>query len=163
MPLDDQEVIGGVDTHKDMHAAAALGANGRLLGTALFPTTSAGFSQLLRWLRNYGRLIRVGIEGTGSYGAGLMRYLRSAGVSVVEVNRPNRQLRRHRGKSDSVDAEAAARAAYSGTSNGNAQESGWLGRVNPCATDRPSVRHEGSDTNGTSDESHRRISTAMLA
>jgi transposase len=70
---------------------------------------------LVAWLGSRGRLVRVGVEGTGSYGAGLARYLTAAGIDVVEVNRPNRQLRRQRGgKSDSVDAEAAARAAASG-------------------------------------------------
>jgi transposase len=107
-----------VDTHKDVHAAAVLGATGRLLGTALFPTAIAGHDQLLAWLRNHGQVIRVGVEGTGSYGAGLMHHLRSAGVHVVEVNRPNRQMRRQRGKSDPVDAEAAARAALGGTATG---------------------------------------------
>ncbi len=115
---DLQDVIGGVDTHKDVHAAAALNAGGQLLGTALFPTTHAGYSQLLAWLTGHGALIRVGVEGTGSYGSGLIRHLRSAGISVVEVNRPNRQLRRQRGKSDTIDAEAAARAALSGTAAG---------------------------------------------
>jgi transposase len=115
---DNQDVVGGVDTHKDVHAAAALSTSGRLLGTALFPTTRAGYGQLLAWLAGHGRLIRVGVEGTGSYGSGLMRHFRSAGISVVEVNRPNRQLRRQRGKSDTVDAEAAARAAVSGTATG---------------------------------------------
>jgi len=118
MPPDDQDVIGGVDTHRDVHASAALSPTGRLLGTALFPTTNAGHIQLLSWLQSHGRVICVGVEGTGSYGAGLMRHLRSAGISVVEVNRPNRQLRRQRGKSDTVDAEAAARAALSGTATG---------------------------------------------
>jgi len=117
-PQDNQDIVGGVDTHKDVHAAAALSATGRLLGTALFPTTRAGYGQLLAWLTSHGALIRVGVEGTGSYGSGLMRHLRSAGISVVEVNRPNRQLRRQRGKSDPVDAEAAARAALSGTAAG---------------------------------------------
>jgi transposase len=115
---DNRDVVGGVDTHKDVHAAAALSVTGQLLGTALFPTTRAGHSQLLAWLTSHGVLIRVGVEGTGSYGSGLMRHLRSAGISVVEVNRPNRQLRRQRGKSDTVDAEAAARAALSGTAAG---------------------------------------------
>jgi transposase len=116
MPPNDQDVIGGVDTHKHVHAAAVLSATGQLVGTALFPTTSAGHGQLQAWLRSHGRVVRVGVEGTGSYGAGLMRHLRSAGVDVVEVNRPNRQLRRQRGKSDTVDAEAAARAAPSAKS-----------------------------------------------
>ena len=114
----NQDVVGGVDTHKDVHAAAALSVTGQLLGTAVFPTTRGGHSQLLTWLTGYGALIRIGVEGTGSYGSGLMRHLRSAGISVVEVNRPNRQFRRQRGKSDTVDAEAAARAALSGTAAG---------------------------------------------
>jgi transposase len=74
-------------------------ATGRLLGTASFPTTRAGQSQLLAWLGSHGRVIWVGVEATGSYGTGLMRHVRSAEVKVVEVNRPNRQLRRQRGKS----------------------------------------------------------------
>ena len=82
---DNLDVVGGVETHKDVHAAAALSATGRLLGTALFPTTGAGYSQLSAWLTSHGRLIRIGVEGTGSYGSGLMRHLRSAGISVVEV------------------------------------------------------------------------------
>ena len=124
LPLDEDDVVGGVDTHKDLHAAAVLSASGRLLGTAVFSTTTAGYGQLLSWLRGYGRLTRVGVEGTGSYGSGLMRHLRSDGVSVVEVNRPNRQMRRKRGKSDTVDAEAAARAAHSGTATGTPKEPG---------------------------------------
>ncbi len=115
---DIQDVIGGVDTHKDVHAAAALSVTGQLLGTALFPTTRAGDSQLLAWFTGHGSLIRVGVEGTGSYGSGLTRHLQSAGITVIEVNRPNRQLRRQRGKSDTVDAEAAARAALSRTAAG---------------------------------------------
>ena len=111
-------VLGGVDTHKDIHAAAAMSETGRLLGAAEFPTTPAGYRRLLAWLRSFGPVERVGIEGTGSYGAGLCRYLRSKGVEVVEVNRPNRQWRRRRGKSDSVDAEAAARAVLAGEAVG---------------------------------------------
>ncbi len=108
------EVTGGVDTHAEVHVAAAIDSLGRVLGTEAFPTTSAGYHQLLAWLTSHGRLARVGIEGTGSYGAGLARYLAGAKVEVVEVNRANRQLRRRRGKSDTTDAEAAARAALSG-------------------------------------------------
>jgi transposase len=114
----DGTIVGGVDTHKDIHAAAAMSETGRLLGTAEFPTTPAGYRRLLAWLRGYGRLERVGIEGAGSYGAGLCRHLRSQGVAVIEVNRPNRQWRRRRGKSDPADAEAAARAVLSGEAVG---------------------------------------------
>jgi transposase len=111
-------VLGGVDTHKDVHAAAAISETGRLLGTAEFPTTPVGYRRLLAWLRSFGPVERVGIEGTGSYGAGLCRYLRSKDVEVVEVNRPNRQWRRRRGKSDPADAEAAARAVLAGEAIG---------------------------------------------
>jgi transposase len=111
-------VTGGVDTHKHLHVAAAVDHLGRILGTREFPTTLAGHRALLRWLRRHGELIQVGVEGTGAYGAGLARFLTSAGVPVVEVDRPNRQLRRRRGKSDPVDAEAAARAALNGEASG---------------------------------------------
>ena len=87
---------------------------GRLLGSQKFGADSPGYVQLERWLRSWGQVVQVGVEGTGSYGAGLARHLTAAGVEVVEVNRPNRQLRRLRGKTDTVDAEAAARAALSG-------------------------------------------------
>ena len=111
------DVTGGVDTHADEHVCAAVDGVGRILGTAAFPATTAGYRQLLRWLRRHGQLVRVGIEGTGSYGAGLTRFLTHELVEVVEVNRPNRQTRRQRGKSDTVDAEAAARAALNGEAN----------------------------------------------
>jgi transposase len=109
-----REVVGGVDTHKDVHVAAVVDTAGRILGTESFPTTAAGHRQLLRWMERHGTVLRVGVEGTGSWGAGLTRALTNAGVTVVEVDRPNRQLRRRRGKSDPVDAEAAARAALAG-------------------------------------------------
>ncbi|MEZ5185915.1 MAG: IS110 family transposase [Candidatus Nanopelagicales bacterium] len=107
-------VYGGVDTHQDTHVAAALDAQGRLLGTQAFPTSPLGLTALHVWLAGHGQIECVGVEGTGSYGAGLTRTLHAAGVRVVEVNRPNRQLRRARGKSDPIDAEAAARAALGG-------------------------------------------------
>ena len=107
-------VTGGVDTHKDVHVAAALDQMGRLLGTSSFPTTPVGYRQLARWLRQHGQLDSVGVEGTGSYGAALARLLRLEGVEVIEVARPNRQVRRRFGKSDVVDAIAAARAVQSG-------------------------------------------------
>ena len=94
------EVFGGVDTHRDCHVAAVVDIAGRVLGTAPFPADAAGFEELGGWLRSQGRVVRVGVEGTGSYGAGLTRYLTGIGIEVVEVNRPNRQLRRRLGKTD---------------------------------------------------------------
>lgn len=107
-------VYGGVDTHKEFHVAAAVDDAGRILGTETFPATAAGYRSLERWLERHGTIAKVGVEGTGSYGLGLARALAAREVEVVEVNRPNRQLRRRRGKSDTVDAEAAARAVLNG-------------------------------------------------
>ena len=114
MTLHRAEVFGGVDTHKDTHVAAAVDSAGRLLGTAAFAADADGYGRLLGWLESFGAVARVGVEGTGTYGSGLTRHLAAAGVKAVEVNRPNRQMRRRRGKSDTVDAEAAARAALCG-------------------------------------------------
>ena len=107
-------VYGGVDTHKEVHVAAAADQAGRVLATESFGADPAGYRRLAEWLGSFGPLVRVGVEGTGSYGAGLTRHLVGSGVEVVEVNRPNRQMRRRRGKSDTVDAAAAARAALNG-------------------------------------------------
>ena len=112
-------ITGGVDTHKDVHVAAALDRIGGLLGTRSFPTTPAGYQQLLGWLQAFGPIVQVGVEGTSSYGAGLTRTLQHAGVTVVEVDRPNRQKRRRVGKSDTLDAIAAARAALAGEALGS--------------------------------------------
>jgi transposase len=108
-------ITGGVDTHLDVHVAAAIDANGGVLGVETFPTRGAGYAQLVCWLRQFGPIDRVGVEGTGSYGTGLARHLRSEGITVVEVDRPNRQARHRHGKSDTVDAIAAARAALTGS------------------------------------------------
>jgi transposase len=108
-------VVGGVDTHADVHVAAAIDSNGGVLGVESFPTDAAGYEALTEWLVGFGLVIRVGVEGTGSYGVGLQRHLHRQGVEVVEVDRPNRQARRRLGKSDPVDAVSAARAALSGT------------------------------------------------
>ena len=104
-------VTGGVDTHLDLNVAAVLDSLGGLLDVAEFATTADGHHKLLVWLSDFGPISKVGVEGTGSYGAGLARFLRRAGVEVVEVDRPNRQARRRQGKSDTVDAIEAARAA----------------------------------------------------
>jgi transposase len=107
-------VVGGVDTHADAHVAAAVDGNGGVLGIEAFPADTAGYWDLLRWLVDFGDLSLVGVEGTGSYGVGLARFLHEEGIAVVEVDRPNRQTRRKVGKSDPTDAVAAARAALSG-------------------------------------------------
>ncbi len=112
------DITGGVDTHKDFHVAAAVDSIGRTLGTEKFPATAAGYGELLAWLRGFGPLALIGVEGTGSYGAGLSTHLtgqpHGSQVRVVEVNRPNRQKRRQRGKSDPQDAINAALAALAG-------------------------------------------------
>jgi transposase len=114
-------ITGGVDTHLDVHVAAALDAHGALLGVESFDTTPHGYRRLFGWLRGFGDIDVVGVEGTGSYGAGLSRHLHVEGVRVVEVDRPNRQRRRRRGKSDPQDAITAARAAQSGDAHGDAK------------------------------------------
>lgn len=108
------EITGGVDTHKHAHVAVAVDSAGSLLGAASFAADRSGYQRLLEWLESWGTVASVGVEGTGSYGAGLARHLAAAGVTAVEVNRPNRQMRRSRGKTDAVDAEAAALAALAG-------------------------------------------------
>jgi len=115
---DTRAITGGVDTHADMHVAAALDPIGGLLGVREFPATAAGYAQLLGWLGSFGTVALVGVEGTGSYGAGLARYLATAGARVVEVDRPDRQDRARQGKSDPLDAVSAARAAQSGRASG---------------------------------------------
>ena len=109
------QVILGVDTHAEVHVACLLDHLGRLQGRLAIPTTRAGYQQLVDWAGRHGQLTQAGVEGTGTYGAGLTRFLTQAGVTVVEVDRPNRQRRRRRGKSDPTDAEAAARAVLAGT------------------------------------------------
>jgi len=111
-------VTGGVDTHADVHVAAVVDQVGRVLGTRGFPADASGYAAALVWMRAHGELTKVGVEGTGSYGAGLARYLAGCGIEVAEVIRPNRQARRQRGKSDAADAVAAAVAALSGEASG---------------------------------------------
>jgi transposase len=111
-------VTGGVDTHGKTHHAAVIDQVGQLLGDQQFAATAAGYRLLLAWLRSFGRLAKVGVEGTGTYGAGLARYLAAEQVEVVEVDRPDRRTRRSKGKSDPIDAIAAARAVLSGQATG---------------------------------------------
>jgi transposase len=107
-------VTTGVDTHADAHVAAAFDDLGRRLGQLTVATTPAGYAQLLVWAQGLGTVRAFGVEGTSSYGAGLTAFLTEAGCVVLEVNRPSRQARRGRGKSDPLDAEAAARAVLAG-------------------------------------------------
>ena len=116
-----RSITGGVDTHLDVHVAAALDDRGALLGVESFTTTTDGYKLLLGWLSDFGPVELVGVEGTGSYGAGLTRHLQAERVRVVEVGRPNRQRRRRKGKSDPQDAITAARAALSGDAAGEAK------------------------------------------
>ena len=116
--VEERAITGGVDTHADVHVAAALDPIGGLLGVQEFPATAGGYARLLGWLAGFGTVALVGIEGTGSYGAGLARHVTAAGVRVVEVDRSDRQDRRRQGKSDPLDAVSAARAARSGRARG---------------------------------------------
>lgn len=108
-----RRIAGGVDTHGDTHHAAVMLLNGTRIADAEFPATATGYALLLAWLCSFGRLLVVGVEGTGAYGAGLARHLVAEGVRVVEVNRPDRRQRRSKGKSDPLDAYAAAEAVLS--------------------------------------------------
>jgi transposase len=114
-------VTGGIDTHLDAHVAAVVDVNGGVLAVESFPTTTAGFAELHDWLVGFGEMERVGVEGTGAYGAGLARHLRGCGLEVIEVDRPNRQARRRAGKSDPADAIEAARAVLAGRASGIAK------------------------------------------
>ena len=117
-PVDAPSVTVGVDTHADTHVAAVIDPLGRHLGQASFDTTVAGFKALLAWASSFGPITLAGVEGTGAYGAGLARFLAAGGLTVVEVDRPDRKTRRDQGKSDPIDAYAAARAAASGRATG---------------------------------------------
>lgn len=123
-----QEVVVGVDTHKHVHVAAVVSVMGGTLATLTIVTEQGGYQQLLQWATSFGRVIAFGVEGTGSYGCALTSFLRRSDQQVIEVNRPDRRLRRLNGKSDTLDAENAARAVLSGfasavpkTADGNAE------------------------------------------
>lgn len=109
---------GGVDTHGRTHHAAAIDGTGRVLGDREFPATPAGYRTLISWFGQLGDVAKVGIEGTGSYGAGLARAMAEVNMQIVEVDRPDRRARHRMGKSDPLDALAAARAALSGEAAG---------------------------------------------
>jgi transposase len=140
---DECIITGGVDTHAGAHVAAALDPVGGLLGVREFPATAAGYASLLGWLAGFGTVTVVGIEGTGSYGAGLARHMAAAGVPVVEVNRADRQDRRRAGKSDPLDAVSAARAAQSGRASGAPKgQDGAVEAIRALMVARRSARSE---------------------
>ena len=112
------EVIGGIDTHGATHHAAVIDPIGRHIADREFPADTAGHRALMAWLAGHGQVVAIGVEGTGSYGAGLTRHLTAAGHTVVEVDRPDRKIRRAVGKSDPIDAYAAATAVASGRAGG---------------------------------------------
>ena len=114
MPCVDEKVIGGIDTHKDLHFAAVVDVTGTVLGERAFATTRQGYRALLKWMASFGRVEKVGVEQTGSYGAGIVRHLALAGIPVLEVTGPDKADRRARGKDDTIDAVAAAQAALDG-------------------------------------------------
>src|SRR5215203_2796683 len=109
-----RHVVGGVDTHKDLHVAAVVDERDRVLGSQSFATTKQGYRQMLAWMRSFGEVQRIGIESTGSYGAGLLRFVQQAGIEVLEVTDPDQHDRRRRGKNDDLDAQNAAHAAFAG-------------------------------------------------
>jgi transposase len=136
-------ITGGVDTHADVHVAAALDPVGGLLGVQEFPVTAAGYAGLLGWMGGFGTVALVGIEGTGSYGAGLTRHITAAGVRVVEVDRADRQDRRRAGKSDPLDAVSAARAALSGRAAGAPKgRDGAVEAIRALMVAKRSARHD---------------------
>ena len=140
---DRRAITGGVDTHADVHVAAALDPIGGLLGVQEFPATAAGYADLLEWLGGFGTVDLVGVEGTGSYGAGLARYMAGAGVRVVEVDRADRQDRHRQGKSDPLDAVSAARAAQSGRASGAPKgRDGAVEAIRALMVAKRSARHE---------------------
>jgi transposase len=110
-----RRVVGGVDTHKDLHMAAVVDEQDRVLGDQCFASTRQGYRKMLAWMQSFGEVTRVGIECTGTYGAGLLRYLHQSGIPVMEVTAPDKVDRRKRGKDDRIDAQNAAHAALAGT------------------------------------------------
>jgi transposase len=114
MPAPSAPVTVGVDTHLETHVAAVVDQAGRLLDTKAFAASTRGYVALVTWAEGFGPVERIGVEGTGTYGAGLVRFARAYGLHVMEVDRPDRSTRRRRGKSDPIDAQAAARATLAG-------------------------------------------------
>jgi len=130
----------GVDTHKDTHVAVALDELGRHMGTLSIPTNTAGYRELLGWARELGSIEQVGVEGTGSFGAGLARLLKAEGIPTREVIRSKRCDQYRSGKSDPIDEEAAARAVMAGTATGEPKDAnGTVEMIRALPTTRRSA------------------------
>src|SRR6202041_2503981 len=110
----ERRIVGGVDTHKDLHVAAVVDEQDQVIGTRSFAPPRQGYCQMLAWMLSFGGLQRIGVESTGSYGAGLLRFMQQANVAVLEVTTKDKQDRRKRGKNDDLDAQNAAHAAFAG-------------------------------------------------
>ena len=135
---EDRRVVGGVDTHKDLHVAAVVDEQDRVLASQCFPTTRHGYKQMLAWMRSFGSLQRVGVEATGTYGAGLLRYLQKAGIEVLEVTTPDRQDRRKRGKNDDwMPRTPPMRPLPASERSRRRAVTAWS---RPCASSRPAGR-----------------------
>ncbi|MFK4070446.1 transposase [Streptomyces sp. NPDC029674] len=147
-------MILGVDTHKDVHVAAVITVLGVLLAHQKFPATAVGYRQLLSWARSFGALRRAGVECTGSYGAALARFLSRENVQVVEVNQPDRAMRRERGKTDAVDAEAAPPA--------RSCPDALTSRPRPARARRPTCAYCGWQRNRPSRPARRRRTSSRL-
>jgi transposase len=144
------EVILGVDTHKDLHVAAVITAVGAVAASRSFPTTKAGYHQLLAWAHSFGTLRRAGVECTGSYGAALTRHLQAAGITVIEVNQPDKATHRRRGKTDTIDAQAAARAVLSGRATATAKTGDGPVRCCGCSSSPRAQRSSPAPRRSTS-------------
>ena len=162
-PPDARKVIVGVDTHKHVHVAVAIDTWGIRLGDQSFVADSGGYQALITWAETHGRLEAFGIEGTGSYGAGLARAVRRAGHRVVEVNRGDRRTRRAAGKSDTIDAEVAARSVLAGQSTAIPKTADGAVRDDAPAQDHAGYRGEGAHHGDEHAEADHRARPARTA
>ena len=137
------KVIIGVDTHKDQHVAVAIDERGVRLDEKRVLVATCGYEELERWSRDLGQVHAFGIEGTGSYGAGLARFLADRGYKVLEVNRPDRSVRYRKGKSDPTDAEMAARAVLAGVADATPKSGEGRSRDDPHAQERQELGRYG--------------------
>lgn len=149
------QVIIGVDTHKDQHVAVAIDGWGVRLDEKQVPVAVYGYEELERWSRSLGQIQAFGIEGTGSYGAGLARFLTDRNYTVVEVNRPDRSVRYRKGKSDPTDAEMAARSVLAGVADATPKVRRGRSRDDPHAQERQELSCSGTYPGRQSDESTR--------